>query len=202
MFQSLSDRLSGILDKLTRRGVADRERRRRGHARGAPRAARGRRRARCGARLHRQGEGEGRRPGCRATRSRRARWSSRSSTTSSSPCWARTPQPIDLAAAAAGRHHAGRPAGLRQDDDDGQDRQAPHRPRQEEGADGLARHAPPGGAGAAPRPGRADQVDTLPIVAGQTPQQIARRALDAARLGGYDVVHARHRRAAPTSTKR
>ena len=31
-------------------------------------------------------------------------------------------------------------------------------------------------------------VDTLPIVAGQTPQQIARRALDAARLGGYDVV--------------
>ena len=31
-------------------------------------------------------------------------------------------------------------------------------------------------------------VDTLPIVAGQTPLQIARRALDAARLGGYDVV--------------
>ncbi len=31
-------------------------------------------------------------------------------------------------------------------------------------------------------------VDTLPIVAGQTPLQIARRAEDAARLGGYDVV--------------
>ncbi|MGD9785740.1 MAG: signal recognition particle protein [Hyphomicrobiaceae bacterium] len=31
-------------------------------------------------------------------------------------------------------------------------------------------------------------VDTLPIVAGQTPVDIARRALDAARLGGYDVV--------------
>ena len=31
-------------------------------------------------------------------------------------------------------------------------------------------------------------VDTLPIVAGQTPQQIAKRALEAARLGGYDVV--------------
>jgi len=31
-------------------------------------------------------------------------------------------------------------------------------------------------------------VDTLPIIAGQTPQQIARRAMDAARLGGYDVV--------------
>jgi signal recognition particle subunit SRP54 len=32
------------------------------------------------------------------------------------------------------------------------------------------------------------EVDTLPIVAGQTPLQIARRAEDAARLGGYDVI--------------
>ena len=31
-------------------------------------------------------------------------------------------------------------------------------------------------------------VDTLPIVAGQTPVQIARRALEAGRLGGYDAV--------------
>ncbi len=31
-------------------------------------------------------------------------------------------------------------------------------------------------------------VKTLPIVAGQSPQQIATRALEAARLGGYDVV--------------
>src|ERR1700726_2690962 len=31
-------------------------------------------------------------------------------------------------------------------------------------------------------------VDTLPIVPGQTPVQIARRAIEAARLGGYDVV--------------
>lgn len=31
-------------------------------------------------------------------------------------------------------------------------------------------------------------IDTLPIVAGQTPQQIARRAMEAARLGGFDVV--------------
>ena len=31
-------------------------------------------------------------------------------------------------------------------------------------------------------------VDTLPIVAGQSPVQIARRAMEAARLGGYDVV--------------
>jgi len=36
--------------------------------------------------------------------------------------------------------------------------------------------------------GRDTQVTTLPIVAGQSPPQIARRALEAARLGGYDVV--------------
>jgi signal recognition particle subunit SRP54 len=36
--------------------------------------------------------------------------------------------------------------------------------------------------------GRDVTVDTLPVVAGQTPVQIARRALEAGRLGGYDVV--------------
>src|SRR5256885_17040494 len=36
--------------------------------------------------------------------------------------------------------------------------------------------------------GRQVSVDSLPIVEGQTPPQIARRALEAARLGGYDVV--------------
>ncbi len=36
--------------------------------------------------------------------------------------------------------------------------------------------------------GRDAQIDTLPVVAGQTPPQIAQRALQAARLGGYDVV--------------
>lgn len=36
--------------------------------------------------------------------------------------------------------------------------------------------------------GREVGVDTLPVVAGQTPVQIARRALEAGRLGGYDVV--------------
>ena len=45
--------------------------------------------------------------------------------------------------------------------------------------------------------GEQTEVDTLPIVAGQTPQQITRRALEAARLGGYDVRAARHRRAHP-----
>jgi signal recognition particle subunit SRP54 len=36
--------------------------------------------------------------------------------------------------------------------------------------------------------GREVQIDTLPVVEGQQPPQIARRALEAARLGGYDVV--------------
>src|SRR5262249_52058104 len=36
--------------------------------------------------------------------------------------------------------------------------------------------------------GRQIAVDTLPIVQGQAPVQIARRALEAGRLGGYDVV--------------
>src|SRR5215831_5352287 len=36
--------------------------------------------------------------------------------------------------------------------------------------------------------GRQVAVDTLPIVVGQMPVGIARRALEAARLGGYDVV--------------
>ena len=36
--------------------------------------------------------------------------------------------------------------------------------------------------------GRETGIDTLPVVEGQQPAQIARRALDAARLGGYDVV--------------
>src|SRR5437763_8631103 len=36
--------------------------------------------------------------------------------------------------------------------------------------------------------GRQVEVDTLPIVEGQSAVQIARRSLEAARLGGYDVV--------------
>ncbi len=36
--------------------------------------------------------------------------------------------------------------------------------------------------------GRDLDIQTLPIVAGQKPPQIARRALEAAKLGGYDVV--------------
>ncbi len=36
--------------------------------------------------------------------------------------------------------------------------------------------------------GQQTEIQTLPVVAGQTPPQIAKRALEAARLGGYDVV--------------
>src|SRR5476651_1426839 len=36
--------------------------------------------------------------------------------------------------------------------------------------------------------GREAQIDTLPVVEGQMPPQIAQRAIQAAKLGGYDVV--------------
>ncbi len=36
--------------------------------------------------------------------------------------------------------------------------------------------------------GREAEIDTLPVIAGQMPAQIAKRALEAGRLGGYDVV--------------
>jgi len=36
--------------------------------------------------------------------------------------------------------------------------------------------------------GRDAQIDTLPVVEGQMPAQIAKRAIEAAKLGGYDVV--------------
>jgi signal recognition particle subunit SRP54 len=36
--------------------------------------------------------------------------------------------------------------------------------------------------------GRDTQIETLPVVEGQTPPQIARRAIEASKLGGYDVV--------------
>jgi signal recognition particle subunit SRP54 len=36
--------------------------------------------------------------------------------------------------------------------------------------------------------GRETQIEVLPVVAGQQPPQIAKRALEAGRLGGYDVV--------------
>src|SRR5262245_30741720 len=36
--------------------------------------------------------------------------------------------------------------------------------------------------------GRDAQIETLPVVDGQTPPQIARRAIEAAKLGGFDVV--------------
>ena len=49
---------------------------------------------------------------------------------------------------AAGRGHAGRAAGLGQDHDRRQDRAAAEEPRAQEGADGLARRAAAGGAGA------------------------------------------------------
>ncbi|MEZ5915695.1 MAG: hypothetical protein R3C42_08750 [Parvularculaceae bacterium] len=74
-------------------------------------------------------------------------------------------------------------------DDDGEDCEPVAGAGQKARPHGLARYAR--------RPAAMEQlkvlgeqtgVRTLPIVAGQSPQQIATRALEAARLGGFDVV--------------
>ena len=90
---------------------------------------------------------------------------------------------------AAGGDDAGRPARLRQDHHHRQARQAPAGARQAESADGLARYA----AGPRRRSSFACSASRpawrrLPIVAGEGPTQIATRALKAAKLGGYDVL--------------
>ena len=80
-------------------------------------------------------------------------------------------------------------AGLGQDHDLRQDRAAAEPAREEEGAARLAGHAAPG------RPAPAGQqlaqqarVASLPIIAGQTPVEIARRAMETGRREVYDVV--------------
>ncbi len=168
-------------------------RRRRGAARGAPRAAGGRRRARRGARLHRAGEeARGRRrrhqvgharPDGRQDRPRRAGRDARLRRAADRP-----------QRRGAGADHDGRPAGLRQNHHHRQDRQAPHRARQPQGADGLARHPPSGRDGAARRARPAGRRATLPIVEGQTPVQIASRAIQAGRARRLRRGAARHRR--------
>ena len=85
---------------------------------------------------------------------------------------------------------AGRPAGLRQDDDRRQARDPPAQAREEAGADGLARRLPSGGAAAAggARPADGDRRCSTSLP-GEQPVPIALRALDgSARRQGYDVV--------------
>ena len=71
-------------------------------------------------------------------------------------CWGRDAQGDRSRRNAPGGDDAGRPARLGQDHHHRQARQAASGPRQAESADGLARHAAPGGAGAASRARRAD----------------------------------------------
>ena len=97
-------------------------------------------------------------------------------------------QTIDLNAVPPVADHDGRPARLRQNHHHRKAR-PPHDPaRQAQGADGLARHLPPGGDGAAgrarPRPRHPDAADRGRPEAGADRQ----RALEAGKLGGYDVV--------------
>ena len=62
------------------------------------------------------------------------------------------------------------------------------RAREAQGADGLARHQRPAAMEQLAVLGRDLGIPTLPIVEGQKPPQIAKRALEAGKLGGYDVV--------------
>ena len=57
----------------------------------------------------------------------------------------------------------------------------------EKSFDGFIRYLSPSGDGTAGHSWRTSCVDTLPIVAGETAVQIAKRAKQQATLGGYDV---------------
>ena len=150
MFDSLSERLGGILDRLTRRGALTEEdvdaalrevRRALLEADVALDVARAfidkvkeQRRRRRG---HQIGDAG---PDGREDRARRADRDARRARRADRP-----------QCPGAGADHDGRPAGLRQDHHHRQARQAPHRAGAPQGADGLARHAPPRGDGAARR---------------------------------------------------
>ena len=177
MFQSLSDRLSGVLDKLTRRGALTE-------------SDVGERCARCAARcsrptsrssrqgLRRAGQGEGRRRRKCCARSRPGQMVVKIVHDELVEMLGSDAAPIDLNAAP--------PVGIMMVGLQGSGKTTTTakiakrltEPRQQEGADGVARHAPPGRAGAAARARRADRASTrFRSSPGQTPSQIARRAL-------------------------
>ena len=156
MFDSLSERLNGILDRLTRRGAlseADVETALREVRRALleadvaldvarsftdeVKAARGRRRSDQVGHARPDGREDRPRPADRDLgRERRA---------DRSQC------------AGAGRHHDGGTAGLRQNHHHGENRKAPDRSGQAQSADGLARHPPSGGDGTARRARQPDR---------------------------------------------
>ena len=98
-------------------------------------------------------------------------------------------QTIDLNAGATGRDHDGRPAGLRQNHHHRKDSRAvsPQRDKRKVLMASLDIRRPAAMEQLAVL-GRDVDVETLPIVEGQTPPQIAQRALEAGKLGGYDIV--------------
>ena len=188
MFESLTEKLSGIFDQLTRRGAlteadvgtAMREVRRalleadvaldvvRSFTDKVREPGRRRQRRQVGDARPDGGQDRQRRSGRDAGRGRR---------------------PDQPRRGAAGRHHDGRPAGRRQDHHDRQDRQAPHRAHEQARPDGLARRQAPGRAGTVGRARAARSASTrCRSSPARRPVQIARRAEQAARLQGYDVV--------------
>ena len=197
MFDSLSDRLGGVFDKLRGRGALSGGRRALGDARGARRAARGRRRAAGRPRLRRPGHrARGRRRGA-ALGHARARWSSRSSTTRWSRCSAREAAELNL--------DVNPPAvimmvGLQGSGKTTTTAKLAKRLTERERKKVLMASldvARPAAQEQLAVLGRQANVDTLPIVAGQQPVEIAKRAIQAAQAAGLRRRAARHRRPPP-----
>ena len=188
MFESLSDRLSGVFDRLRGRGALNEA-----DVRGAMREVRialleadvalaGR------PRVRRQGDRAGGRPAGAALGHARASRSSRSSTTRWSRCSAPSEAELDLAVTppavimmvglqGSGKTTTTAKLAKRLTEKDRKKVMMASldvaRPAAQEQLAVLGRQA---------------EVATLPIVPGQSPVEIARRALNAARLQGYDVL--------------
>ena len=90
--------------------------------------------------------------------------------------------------AVAGADPDARPAGLGQDHHHREDRQAPATGKRQARADGVAGRAPPGRQQQLAILGEQTGVETLPIVPGEPPVAIAKRAMQMAQLEGFDVV--------------
>ncbi len=95
---------------------------------------------------------------------------------------------IDLHASAPVVDHDGRPAGLRQDDDDGEDRQRLTTREKKKVLMASLDTRRPAAQEQLRQLGAQASIDTLPVIAGQSPTDIAARAVQAAKLGGHDVV--------------
>ena len=100
------------------------------------------------------------------------------------------------------RRDDGRPPGLGQDDDDRQAGQAPQGQERQEGDDGVADVNRPAAQEQLAVLGQQTSVATLPVVAGQSPSRSPGERCNRPSCRALRRADARHRRAPPTSTRR